>query len=116
MDEPPIPSIQVAVARGRGRRGWKDPVGWIHRRAQILSSLANGHPLVWLDGIREMSADELTRLIGESCDAVLRGGEPSPEADAVCAATWGRWCGLGDIAACERLRRWHDREQHGRSN
>jgi hypothetical protein len=43
-------------------------------------------------------------MLGEACDAVLRGGLPSHEADAVCTETWQRWCGLRDVAACERLR------------
>jgi hypothetical protein len=105
METDPLPSIVAAIAQGRGRRGWKDPAAWVRFRAQLLSALALGEPLIWLDGVREVSADEITRLTGEACDAVLRGGGESPEADAACAATWRRWCGLRDVAACKRVRR-----------
>jgi hypothetical protein len=105
METDPIPSIVAAIARGRGRRGWKDPAVWIRFRAQLLSALALGHPLVWLDGVRELPADEVTRLTGEACDAVLRGGGDSPEADVVCAPTWRRWCRYSHGAACARMRR-----------
>ena len=105
MDEAPLPAILDAVAAGRGRRGWKDPVAWSRLRAQLLTSLFAGHPLIWLAGVRELRSDERVRLISEACDAVLRGGRPSAEADAVCRETWQRWCRLSDRAACERVRR-----------
>jgi hypothetical protein len=108
METDPIPSIVAAIARGRGRRGWKDPAAWIRLHAQLLTFLSLGQPLVWLDGMRERSAEEQTRLIGEACDAVLRGDLPSHEADAACAETWRRWCGLRDVAACKRVRRMHE--------
>jgi hypothetical protein len=50
METDPLPSIVAAIARGRGRRGWKDPAAWVRFRAQLLSALALGHPLVWLKG------------------------------------------------------------------
>jgi hypothetical protein len=105
METDPLPSIVAAIARGRGRRGWKDPAAWIRFRAQLLSALALGHPLVWLKGVRDLPADEVTRLTGEACDAVLRGGGGSPEADAACADTWRRWCRYSHPVACARVRR-----------
>lgn len=108
MDDAPLPSIVRAVTRGRGRRGHKDPAGWIGVRAQLLTYLAVGKPLVWLEGVRELPADKRTRMIAEACDAVLRGGLPSHEADAACAETWQRWCRLSDVAACERVRQMTD--------
>jgi hypothetical protein len=105
METDPIPSIRVAIARGRGRRGWKDPAAWVRFRAQLLSALALGHPLVWLEEVRELPAGEITRLTGEACDAVLRGGGESSEADAACADTWRRWCRYHHPAACARVRR-----------
>jgi hypothetical protein len=104
METDPLPSIVAAIARGRGRRGWKDPAAWVRFRAQLLSALALGHPLVWLEGMREFPADEVTRLTGEAGDAVLRGGVDSAEADAACAATWRRRCRYHHPAACERVR------------
>jgi hypothetical protein len=50
METDPLPSIVAAIARGRGRRGRKDPATWVRVRAQLLSALALGHPLVWLEG------------------------------------------------------------------
>jgi hypothetical protein len=105
METDPLPAIVAAIARGRGRRGWKDPATWVRFRAQLLSALALGHPLVWLAGMPDLPADEVTRLTGEACDAVLRGGSDSPEADAACADTWRRWCRYQHPAACARVRR-----------
>jgi hypothetical protein len=105
MDDIPIPSIVRALTLGRGRRGHKDPAAWVHLRAQLLTYLADGKPLVWLAGVRELPTDRRRRMIAEACDAVLRSGLPSHEADRVCSETWQRWCRLRDVAACERVRR-----------
>jgi hypothetical protein len=105
METDPIPASHVAVHRGRGRRGGKDPVAWVRFRAPLLSALALGHPLVWLAGVQELPAGEVARLTSEACDAVLRGRAESPEADAACAATWRRWCRYHHLAACERVHR-----------
>jgi hypothetical protein len=51
----PIGSIHVAIHRGRGRRGWKDPAHWTRLRAQLLTFLALGEPLVWLERVRVLA-------------------------------------------------------------
>jgi hypothetical protein len=108
MADDPIPSILAAVYQVRDRRGWKDPEGWTRPRAQLLAFLYLGQPLVWLEGVRELPVDQRTRLIGEACDAVLRSGRSSHEADVVCRELWRRWCRLRDGEACERVRRMTD--------
>jgi hypothetical protein len=104
-DREPIVSIHVAIHRGRGRRGWKDPARWTRLRAQLLSALSRDESVRLLDGLHDVSDAERTRLINESCDAVLRGGGESPEADAVCARSRRSWCRYSHVAACERVRR-----------
>jgi hypothetical protein len=47
-------------------------------------------------------------MMAEACDAVLRNGLPSHEADVVCVETWQRWCRLSDVAACERVRQMRE--------
>ena len=104
MDQKPLSSIATAIASGRGRRGWKDPSPWIRHRAQLLTALYDGISRAQLVTDLGVDSKDLERLIAESCDAVLRGGVDSPEADAVCAETWRRWCGPGNPEACRRLR------------
>ena len=90
MDHTPLPSISAAIAYGRGRRGWKDPAPWIRYRAQLLTALAQGLTRAKLAKTLGVDSQSLERLIAESCDAVLRGGMESPEADVACAQTWRR--------------------------
>ena len=104
MDHTPLPSIAAAIAYGRGRRGWKDPAPWIRYRAQLLTALYEGISQAQLASTLGVDRQSLELLIAESCDAVLRGGMESPEADVACAATWRRWCGPGNPEACRRLR------------
>ena len=118
MDHTPLPSIAAAVAYGRGRRGWKDPAPWIRYRAQLLTALAEGTSRAHLARDLAVVPQDLERLIAEACDAVLRGGLESPEADVACAQTWRRWCGPGNPEACRRLRqqvteRYHQHQGDG---
>ena len=99
MEEPPIPSIMRAMTLGRGRRGHNDPGAWIRLRAQVLSFLALGQPLVWLDGVRTMTDAQRTRLIAEAGDAVLQSRLPSLEADAACEEVWQCWSSYCMMAA-----------------
>jgi hypothetical protein len=105
MDAEPIPSVLTAIEAGRGRRGWGSRQEWSRYRARILSAVHTGLPLVRVAGALGVSAQHLGLLVAEACDAVLRGGAASGEAEAVCGARWQRWCAHGDDAACVRLRR-----------
>ena len=90
MDHTPHPSIVAAIAYGRGRRGWKDPAPWIRFRAQLLAALYDGISRTHLARDLGVDSQSLEQLIAESCDAVLRGGMESPEADIARAETCRR--------------------------
>lgn len=102
MDDDPIPSILAAVAAGGGRR----PVSpaWTRQCAQVLSALYEGLTGGRAAQVLALDGPQLRRLVLAACDAVLRGGAASSEADEVCAEAFRRWCDVGDLAACERLR------------
>jgi hypothetical protein len=105
MDDEPLPTILTAIEAGRGRRGRGRRQEWSRYRARILSAVQAGLTLVRVAGSLGVSTRQLSLLVAEACDAVLRGGAASEEAEAVCGAKWQRWCGHGDDVACVRLRR-----------
>jgi hypothetical protein len=104
MDIDPIPSIHTAIARGRGSRGRKDPEGWVRHRARLLTIASTGLVQGRIGGMLGLSTVHVGKLLAEACDAVLQGEAPSPEAERACATKWQRWCEMGDVAACARLR------------
>ncbi len=105
MDIEPSPALLAAVEAGRGQRGRGSRQEWSRYRARILSAVQAGLPLVRVAGALGVSAQQLSLLLAEACDAILRGGAASDEAEAVCGAKWQRWCGHGDDVACVRLQR-----------
>jgi hypothetical protein len=68
----------------------------------MLTALYQSLPRARLATDLDLRPQQVTRLIAEACDAVLRGGGESVAADGVCAATWQGWCRGRDIDACER--------------
>jgi hypothetical protein len=105
MDAEPLPSILAAIEAGRGQRGRGSRQEWSYYRARILTAAQAGLTGVRLAGGFGISRRRASLLLAEACDAVLRGGAASAEADAVCADNWQRWCQRGDAVACVRLRR-----------
>ncbi len=101
----PIDSILRAVEQGRGPRGRRRAAAWSRYRALVLSYAYSGLLQVRIGGLLGISATHLSTLIGEACDAVLRGGAASAEADVVCINRWQGWCLGGDSVACERVQR-----------
>lgn len=105
MDDEPLPSIVAAIAAGRGERGTQgtSPEAWVRRRARILSAAQAGLVRARLGGAVGLSEYQTSKLLAQGCDAVLRGGVPSPEADRACAERWRLACRHGDADACTRL-------------
>lgn len=103
MDTEPLPSILAAIEQGRGNRSGPKAKGWSRYRAQVLSHLASGLAHGRIAGTFGVSVQQLRLLLAEGCDAVVRGGAVSADADAVCAGKWRDWCARGDAAACARL-------------
>lgn len=120
MDIEPLPSILVAVERGRGeRRGtrgprlpaaWDAATGghatdrWSRMRAVVLTLFAEGWSRRVIAEELEISQTWVTQLRSDACDAVLRTAPRSAEAEAACARPWRWWCDqYGDADACARL-------------
>jgi hypothetical protein len=78
----------------------------------MLTLAARGLPLSRIGGELGMSLSEVNRLVAEGCEAVLRGGLASPDAERVCGRRWRGWCRRrGDTDACTRLLRPADNGQ-----
>jgi len=105
MDRPIDRSILDAIEQGRGQRGRTNSQAWSRHRAQVLTAAQRGLSRVRIAGAFGLSEGHVILLVGEACDAVLRGGAVSEAADGVCADRWRRWCQNGDTTACDRLRR-----------
>ena len=105
MDDNPNPSILAAVEAGRGHRGGTKPEAWVRHRARLLTLALSGLTRVRLGGILGVSGGHAATLTAEACDAVLRGGRRSTEAEAACRDLWRRWCDRGDDLACDRVGR-----------
>jgi hypothetical protein len=107
--EAPLPpayeTLRAAIERGRAGRGGRAGPAWSRLRALVLAYAAQGMLRARIGGILGVSTQRVTQLREEGCDAVLRGGSESPQAEAACADRWRRWCAAGDAAACARLRR-----------
>jgi len=104
MDQPVEPSLLDAIEQGRGQRGRRAPQTWSRRRTQVLTLAQRGLSRIRIAGELGLSEGHVIMLIGEACDAVLRGGAVSDAADRVCAERWQAWCETGDPDACARLR------------
>jgi hypothetical protein len=100
---PAVEATREAVECGRAERGRGD-VSWSEQRALILVYTAQGMLRVRIAGQLGISSQRVTQLREEGCDAVLRGGMASLEAEAACADRWRRWCAMGDADACARVR------------
>jgi len=98
-------TIREAVERGRAGRGGRAGPAWSQLRALVLAYAAQGMLRARIGGILGLSTQRVTQLREEGCDAVLRGGLASPEAEAACADRWRRWCAAGDADACARVPR-----------
>jgi hypothetical protein len=105
MEYEPAPALLAAIAAGRGQRSPQAPQAWSRHRARVLTAAQQGIGRVRIAGEFGVGVGHLRALIAEACDAVLRGGAASEEADAVCADQWQRWCDGGDDVACVRLQR-----------
>lgn len=103
MEDALNPGLVAAIAAGRGERGRTIPEAWIRHRACILTAAQSGLTRARLGGAVGLSEYQATKMLAEGCDAVLRGGLPSPEADRACAERWRLACARGDAAACTRL-------------
>jgi hypothetical protein len=108
-NEAPLPpadaAILEAIERGRAGRGGRTGQAWSNLRALVLAYAAQGMLRARIGGMLGISTQRVTQLREEGCDAVLRGGMPSPRADAACADRWRRWCAGGDAEACARVER-----------
>ncbi len=95
-----------AVEQGRHGRGRNGAAEWSRIRALVLQELSRGLTRARVGGMLGLSSQRVTQLREEGCEAALRGGVPSLEAEQACASTWERWCtSRGDDAACQRVRR-----------
>ena len=88
MDQPIEPSILDAIEQGRGQRGRRAPQTWSRHRAQLLTAAHQGMARVRIAGVFGLSQKQVSRLVSDACDAVVRGGAVSAAADTVCAARW----------------------------
>lgn len=105
METDSSPSIIAAIAAGRGKRNPSAAEAWVLHRARVLTAIQSGFTLGRIGGNLGLSASHLQTLVAEACDAVLRGGLASEEAEAVCLGRWRSWCNRGDTAVCDRLRK-----------
>jgi hypothetical protein len=102
LPEPPgYAALVNAIDAGRTGRG-RASGAWSPLRAFVLGFAAQGLLRVRIAGLLGISTQRITQLREEGCEAVLRGGLASPEADIACTAQWQRWCQRGDAAACAR--------------
>ena len=102
---PGYEALVKAIEAGRAGRGHPGG-GWAETRALVLGYMAQGMVRARIGGILGRSTPRITQLREEGCEAVLRGGEASPEADAACGELWRRWCKeRADAAACGRVER-----------
>ena len=98
------PSLFTAVEEGRHGRGRNGAEEWSRIRALVLGEFARGLTRARIGGTIGLSSQRVTQLREEGCEAVLRGGVASHEADRACIAVWSRWCqSRGDREACQRL-------------
>jgi hypothetical protein len=86
MDDDPSPALLAAVEAGRGLRSPHAPQAWSRHRARVLTAMQQGDMRVRIAGALGVSTQQLGLLMAEACDAVLRGGAASEEAEAVCDA------------------------------
>jgi hypothetical protein len=101
---PAYEALLEAVERGRAGRIESRAREWAHVRALVLALTFQGLSRVRIGGSLSLSTQRITQLREEACEAVLRGGAESLEADTVCAATWTRWCEVhGDADAFQRV-------------
>lgn len=120
MDDTVNQSILAAIERGRAGRGRSvglrsvldastprpGAATWARVRALVLTWVGEGHPRAVIGDELGVGTERVGQLRSEGCDAVLRGGGDSPEADVACAVVWQWWCEQrADQVACERLRR-----------
>jgi hypothetical protein len=99
-------SLFEAVEQGRHGRGRHGATEWSRVRALVLQELGRGLTRARVGGMLGLSSQRVTQLREEGCEAALRGGAPSVEAEHACVQTWERWClSRGDEAACQRIRR-----------
>lgn len=94
-----------AVEAGRSGRGRNGAEEWSRIRALVLQELGRGLTRARVGGMLGLSSQRVTQLREEGCEAVLRGGADSVEAEQACASAWERWCmSRGDEAACKRVK------------
>jgi hypothetical protein len=120
MDDTVNPSILAAIERGRAGRGRSvglrsvldasaprtGAAAWARVRALVLTWVGEGYPRAVIGDELGVGTERVGQLRSEGCDAVLRGGGDSAEADVACAVVWQWWCEQrADQVACERLRR-----------
>lgn len=98
---PTYATMLEAIEQGRAGRG-RSGRRWSESRAFVLASAAQGQMRARIGGTLGLSSQRVTQLREEGCDAVLRGGAASAEAEQVCAPQWRRWCARGDADACAR--------------
>lgn len=99
-------SLIDAVEQGRHGRGRNGAAEWSRVRAKVLQELGRGLTRARVGGMLGLSSQRVTQLREEGCEAVLRGGADSADAEQACAGAWERWCmARGDEAACKRLKR-----------
>ncbi len=120
MDDTVNPSILAAIERGRAGRGRSvglssalnapaaraGAAAWTRVRALVLTWIGEGYPRAVIGDELSVGAERVGQLLAEGCDAVLRGGASSADADRACAPVWQWWCEQrADQVACERLQR-----------
>jgi hypothetical protein len=99
-------SLFDAVEQGRHGRGRHGATEWSRVRALVLQELSRGLTRARVGGMLGLSSQRVTQLREEGCEAALRGGVSSVEAEQACFSTWERWCvSRGDEPACKRIRR-----------
>jgi len=98
-------SLFEAVEEGRHGRGRNGAAEWSRIRALVQQELGRGLTRARVGGMLGLSSQRVTQLREEGCEAALRGGMASVEAEHACAQTWERWCvSRGDEPACRRIR------------
>jgi hypothetical protein len=120
MDDTVNQSILAAIEQGRAGRGRSvglrsvldasaprtGAATWTRVRALVLTWLGEGYSRAVVGEELGVGTERVGQLQAEGCDAVLRGGASSADADRACAPVWQWWCEQRtDQVACERLRR-----------